>query len=223
MSNTKSNSAPNPAPSRGVGWLIAPVLIFAAITAMFALALSSGDPSKLPSALIGKPVPLTSFKPLENLRDGGREVPGFDAVTLGRLSKDGEQPSANTGASPTPRVSVVNFWSSWCVPCVHEHPHLVELQKRVDVNLFGVNYKDAPTAARRFLGRYGNPFSKVGVDPRGRGAIDWGVYGTPETFVIDARGIITYKHVGPISADSLEKELLPAIKAAQAATAPTTN
>jgi cytochrome c biogenesis protein CcmG/thiol:disulfide interchange protein DsbE len=165
---------------------------------LFALALRSGDPSKLPSALLGKPVPAVTLGPLEGLADSGRPVPGFASADLAQG-----------------QVSIVNFWASWCVPCVQEHPLLVALKERAGVRLYGVNYKDQATAARRFLGRYGNPFTAVGVDTDGRAAIEWGVYGMPETFVIDGKGRIAFKHVGPISAETLETKILPAIRAAQ--------
>lgn len=188
---------------KGRGWAMAPLLIFVAIAGLFAFALTSGDPSKLPSALIGRPVPQTEFPALEGLLDGGRPVPGFHAADLARGT-----------------VSVVNFWASWCVPCIEEHPLLLALKARTGVALYGVNYKDRAEAGRRFLGRYGNPFTAVGTDSAGRNAIEWGVYGMPETFVINGQGEIAYKHVGPISKESLEKALLPAIAAAQAAGAP---
>jgi cytochrome c biogenesis protein CcmG/thiol:disulfide interchange protein DsbE len=101
------------------------------------------------------------------------------------------------------------------VPCVQEQPVLVALKQRSSAKLYGVNYKDQEIAARRFLGRYGNPFEAVGVDSDGRGAIEWGVYGMPETFVVDGSGKIVYKHVGPITAETLETKVLPAIRAAQ--------
>ncbi|MDX2258664.1 MAG: DsbE family thiol:disulfide interchange protein [Hyphomicrobiaceae bacterium] len=183
------------------GWVVVPALIFAAMTGMFALALTSGDPSKLPSALIGKPVPGTQFAPVPDLTADGRAVSGFTSADLGK----GE-------------VTVVNFWASWCAPCVAEHPHLVDLANRTGVRLFGVNYKDDPAAARRFLGRYGNPFAAVGADPSGRGAIEWGVYGMPETFVIDGAGRIAHKHVGPLTAASLAEVIIPALDRARAAT-----
>jgi cytochrome c biogenesis protein CcmG/thiol:disulfide interchange protein DsbE len=113
------------------------------------------------------------------------------------------------------KVSVVNFWASWCGPCVEEHPLLVRLSGDPDIKLYGVNYKDQAVNARRFLGRYGNPFTAVGVDANGRAAIDWGVYGMPETFVVDGRGVIAYKHVGPLTSKSLAAQLLPAIEAAK--------
>ena len=177
--------------------LMMPLAIFAALAALFAFALSGGDPSKLPSALIGKPVPQVTFTAVEGLTDGTTPVRGFSAADLA----DGK---------PT----VVNFWASWCVPCVQEHPLLVALTVKTGVRLMGVNYKDQPTAARRFLGRYGNPFAAVGADANGRGAIEWGVYGMPETFVVDGKGTIVYKHVGPITAETLEAKIIPAVKAA---------
>ncbi len=180
------------------GWVIAPLIIFAAIAAMFYYALQTGDPSRLPSALIGKPAPNLTLEPVPDLVNNGQPVPGLTPGDLGRG-----------------RVSVVNFWASWCVPCVQEHPVLVELTRRADVDLFGINYKDQAPAARRFLGRYGNPFRAVGVDDNGRAAIEWGVYGMPETFVVDGAGRIVYKHVGPISPEALEKQMLPAIEAAR--------
>jgi cytochrome c biogenesis protein CcmG/thiol:disulfide interchange protein DsbE len=190
-------SAPQASPKRGFNRLLMPLAIFAALAALFAFALSGGDPSKLPSALIGKPVPQVSFPAVEGLTDGPTAVRGFSAVDLA----DGK---------PT----VVNFWASWCVPCVQEHPLLVALTVKTGVRLMGVNYKDQPTAARRFLGRYGNPFTFVGADANGRGAIEWGVYGMPETFVVDGKGTIVFKHVGPITPETLETKIIPAVKAA---------
>ena len=186
-------------PRKSWSWAAAPFLIFAAIAGLFAFALTSGDPTKLPSALIGRPVPQTEFPPLEGLLDAGQSVPGFTSADLAQG-----------------KVSVVNFWASWCVPCIEEHPLLIALRERTGVALYGVNYKDQAEAGRRFLGRYGNPFTAVGTDRSGRGAIEWGVYGMPETFVINGRGEIAYKHVGPISKESLERQLVPAIAAAQA-------
>ena len=179
--------------------LIWPLAIFLVLAGLFALALRAGDPSKLPSALIGKMAPPTELKPLEDLTDGaGRPVGGFASMELAQ----GE-------------VSVVNFWSSWCIPCVEEHPVLVRLKEKTGVRVFGINYKDQPAAARRFLGRYGNPFVAVGVDGNGRTAIEWGVYGMPETFIVDGKGQITYRHVGPITAEVLEAKIIPAIRAAE--------
>jgi cytochrome c biogenesis protein CcmG/thiol:disulfide interchange protein DsbE len=176
-----------------------PLAIFCTLALIFAFALKSGDPSKLPSALIGKPVPAITLAGLDGLSDGGRAVDGFASADLA-----------------AGQVSVVNFWASWCLPCVQEHPLLVALKDKTGVRLYGVNYKDQAAAARRFLGRYGNPFAAVGVDGDGRAAIEWGVYGMPETFVIDGQGRIAYKHVGPITAQTLETKIIPAIRAAEA-------
>jgi cytochrome c biogenesis protein CcmG, thiol:disulfide interchange protein DsbE len=177
---------------------VLPVLIFVAVAGLFAVALRSGDPSKLPSALVGKQVPVSSFPALNGLLADGKTVPGFSNSDL----KMG-------------RPSVVNFWASWCGPCADEHPLIAELKIKGGVDVFGVNYKDDPAAARRFLGRYGNPYTAVGTDADGSMAIDWGVYGMPETFVINGRGEIIYKHVGPLSAEAIEGKLMPAIKASQ--------
>ncbi|MGD9668658.1 MAG: DsbE family thiol:disulfide interchange protein [Hyphomicrobiaceae bacterium] len=183
---------------RRSGWVVLPVAMFFGLAIMFAFALFSGDPSKLPSALIGRPAPQTEFAPLEGLKNADHPVPGFKTADLA----DGN-------------VKLVNFWASWCIPCVQEHPMLIELAKRTGISILGVNYKDDPAAARRFIGRYGNPYKAVGVDPQGRGAIEWGVYGMPESFVVDAKGRIAYKHVGPISMESLEEKVIPAIEKAR--------
>jgi cytochrome c biogenesis protein CcmG/thiol:disulfide interchange protein DsbE len=182
--------------SAAVVW---PLAVFAVLAAIFAFALRTGDPSKLPSALIGKTVPAIELPGLEGLTDAGRAVGGFAGADLAKG-----------------QVSVVNFWASWCVPCVQEHPVLAALKERTGVRVFGVNYKDQAAAARRFLGRYGNPYFAVGVDGNGRAAIEWGVYGMPETFVVNGRGEIVYKHVGPITPEALEAKIIPVIRATQA-------
>jgi cytochrome c biogenesis protein CcmG/thiol:disulfide interchange protein DsbE len=184
---------------RGSRALLWPLAIFCVLAAIFAFALRTGDPSKLPSALIGQRAPDLQLTPIEGLTDGTHAVPAFSAADLAQG-----------------HVSVVNFWASWCVPCVQEHPLLVSLKDRTGARLYGVNYKDQPAAARRFLGRYGNPFTAVGADNNGRAAIDWGVYGMPETFVVNGRGEIVYKHVGPITPQTLEAKVIPAIRAAGA-------
>jgi cytochrome c biogenesis protein CcmG/thiol:disulfide interchange protein DsbE len=194
--------AAKPGARRSLGWVAAPLLIFVVIAGMFAFALTSGDPRKLPSALIGRPVPATDFAALEGLVVDGRPVPGFTSADLAKG-----------------KVTVVNFWASWCTECIVEHPLLTDLASRTGVEIYGVNYKDQTAAARRYLGRYGNPYAAVGVDT-GRNAIEWGVYGMPETFVIDGAGKIAFKHVGAISAESVEKSLIPAIEKARAPAAP---
>jgi cytochrome c biogenesis protein CcmG/thiol:disulfide interchange protein DsbE len=196
-----ANEPSSPARKRGLGWVIAPVVVFAALVGLFAFALQGGDPSRLPSALIGKAAPVTQFPALEGLVAEGKPVPGFSSAELA-----------------TGKPVIVNFWASWCVPCAEEQPLLVDLQNRTGVALYGVNYKDDTVAARRFLGRYGNPFTAVGTDDKGRGAIEWGVYGMPETFVLNGKGEIVFKHVGPISQQSIETMLIPAIARAQSLT-----
>jgi cytochrome c biogenesis protein CcmG/thiol:disulfide interchange protein DsbE len=196
-----ANEPSSPAHKRGLGWVIAPVVVFAALVGLFAFALQGGDPSKLPSALIGKAAPATQFPALEGLVAGEKPVPGFTSAELA-----------------TGKPVIVNFWASWCVPCAEEQPLLVDLQNRTGVALYGVNYKDDTVAARRFLGRYGNPFTAVGTDDHGRGAIEWGVYGMPETFVLNGNGEIVFKHVGPISQQSIETVLIPAIARASSLT-----
>ncbi len=188
------------APRRGLGWVVAPVLIFAVLAAVFAFALKTGDPTKLPSALIGKPAPTTAFPALDGLVEGGKAMPGFTSADLAKG-----------------RVTIVNFWASWCIPCVEEHPLLGTLRKRAGIDLYGVSYKDSASNAHQFLARYGNPFTALGVDASGRAAIEWGVYGMPETFIVDGKGRISYKHVGPINPQSIEQKILPAIEKAKTA------
>ena len=168
-------------------WLmLLPLVAFMALAALFWLRLGDGDPSRIPSALIGHPAPQTALPALEGLANNGTQVPGLD-------------PAAFKG-----KVSIVNVWASWCVPCHDEAPLLTELAKDNRIQLIGINYKDSPDNARRFLGRYGNPFASVGVDGNGRAAIEWGVYGVPETFIVGRDGKIAYKLVGPITPDNIE-------------------
>ena len=185
---SKPSTPTAPAPRRS--FLMAlPLIAFAGLAALFWLRLGSGDPSRIPSALIGHPAPQTSLPPLTGLLSDGTQVPGLDpAIFKGK-------------------VSVVNVWASWCVPCHDEAPLLTELAKDTRLQLVGINYKDAPDNARRFLGRYGNPFGVVGVDANGRAAIEWGVYGVPETFVVGREGTIVYKLVGPITPDNIDSVL----------------
>ena len=175
---------------RSSRWLMAlPLIVFAALAAIFWFRLGSGDPSRIPSALIGHPAPQTALPPLEGLTDNGAPIPGLDPATF------------------KGKVSVVNVWASWCVPCHDEAPLLTELGRDKRLQIVGINYKDAAENARRFLGRYGNPFGIVGVDVNGRASIEWGVYGVPETFIVGREGTIVYKLVGPVTADNINTVL----------------
>jgi cytochrome c biogenesis protein CcmG, thiol:disulfide interchange protein DsbE len=185
MSETSNNDAP-----RTSRWLVAlPLIAFAGLAALFWFRLGSGDPSRIPSALIGRPAPQTALPALEGLLNNGTQVPGLD-------------PSVFKG-----KVSIVNVWASWCVPCHDEAPLLTELSQDRRLQIVGINYKDSADNARRFLGRYGNPFGMVGVDANGRASIEWGVYGVPETFVVGREGKIVYKLVGPLTPDNVDTVL----------------
>jgi len=179
--------------------VLAPLVIFLGLVALFLIRLYSGDPSRIPSALIGQPAPQTNLPPVAGLNRNGMPVPGIDAASF-------------KGA-----VTVVNVWASWCVPCHDEAPLLMGLAQDARLRIIGINYKDEPENARRFLGRYGNPFAAAGADRNGRAAIEWGVYGVPETFVVGRDASIAYKLVGPITPDNLDKVLKPEIEKALAA------
>ena len=166
-----------------------PLLALAALAAIFWFRLGNSDPSRIPSALIGHPAPPTALPALEGLVHNGAQVPGLD-------------PSVFKG-----KVSVVNVWASWCIPCHDEAPLLTDLGQDSRLQIVGINYKDAPANARRFLGRYGNPFGIVGVDTNGRAAIEWGVYGVPETFIVGREGTIVYKMVGPVTPENIDSVL----------------
>lgn len=146
------------------------------------------DPSTLPSALIGKPAPEFSLPPLEGRDDRG-------------LSR------ADLGGKPM----LVNMFASWCVPCRMEHPLLTRLKEQ-GVIIQGINYKDRPQDARAWLAELGDPFQHLGADRDGRAAIDWGVYGVPETYVIDKQGRIAYRHVGPLQPEDLTRTILPLLE-----------
>jgi cytochrome c biogenesis protein CcmG/thiol:disulfide interchange protein DsbE len=193
MTDTPRSTVP-----RRRSWLVAvPLLAFVTLAGLFWFRLQSGDPARIPSALIGRPAPQTVLPPLEGLTDeGGAAVAGLD-------------PAAFKGA-----VSVVNVWASWCVPCHDEAPLLLQLAQDKRIRLVGINYKDAADNARRFLGRYGNPFGTVGVDANGRASIEWGVYGVPETFVVGRDGAIAYKLIGPITRENIDAVLKPEIEKA---------
>jgi cytochrome c biogenesis protein CcmG/thiol:disulfide interchange protein DsbE len=179
--------------------VLLPLVLFLALAALFFFRLGSGDPSTIPSALIGRPVPQTDLPAIPGLTRDGAQVPGLAA-------------DAFRGA-----VTLVNVWASWCVPCHDEAPILLQLAEDKRIRVVGINYKDQPDNARRFIGRYGNPFAAAGADANGRASIDWGVYGVPETFVVGRDGRIAHKLVGPITPENLDTVLKPALEKALAA------
>jgi cytochrome c biogenesis protein CcmG/thiol:disulfide interchange protein DsbE len=182
-------------PKRSRLMLLLPLAIFLALAAVFLMQLLSGrDISEVPSALIGQPAPVTNLPPLE-----GGSLPGLDSKQFAG------------------KVTLLNVFASWCAPCREEHPVLLALAEDKRYALVALNYKDKPENARRFLGELGNPFSAIGADEAGRTAIDWGVYGVPETFVVGKDGRIAYKHVGPLTPDSVRDQLLPQVEKALAA------
>jgi cytochrome c biogenesis protein CcmG/thiol:disulfide interchange protein DsbE len=176
--------------------LLLPLAGFLALAVLFLFRLGAGDPSQLPSALIGRPAPAVDLPPVRDLTKDGQPVPGLAASDFAG------------------RVTLVNVWASWCVPCHDEAPLLVKLSEDKRIRIAGINYKDHPENARRFLGRYGNPFAVAGADPNGRAAIEWGVYGVPETFIVGRDGKIAYKLVGPITQENIESVLKPELEKA---------
>lgn len=182
-------------------WLmLLPLALFLALAGLFLYRLGAGDPSAIPSALIGRQAPLTDLPPLEGLTRDGKPLPGLLAADM------------------RGQVTVLNVWASWCGPCRDEAPLLMRMADDRRYRLVGLNYKDEPANALKFLARFGNPFVAVGADPKGRAGIDWGVYGVPETFVIGRDGRIAYKLVGPITPDNLAALRLEIDKALAAGT-----
>ncbi|MBN7806243.1 DsbE family thiol:disulfide interchange protein [Agrobacterium rosae] len=198
MKDTERAAAPSRGKSRYILALL-PLLAFAGFAAIAAKMLyeqdvNGLDVSAIPSALINTKAPSLSLPPLE-----GANVPALnDAAIKGKLT-------------------LVNVFASWCVPCRQEHPMLKELAKDERLNIVGINYKDKSDNALRFLGELGNPYAAIGIDPNGKAAIDWGVYGIPETYLVGRDGTIVYKKVGPIDAATYERDLIPAIEKAAAA------
>ena len=187
------------APRKRSIWLtLLPVALFAALAGLFTYSLQTGDPSRLPSVLINKPAPEFNLPALEGLARDGKQLPGIKSADL----KAG-------------KVHVLNFFASWCTGCREEHPVLEVFQRMKVAPLVGIDYKDAPSNALRFLGQHGNPYDIVGVDRKGRTGIDWGVYGIPETFIVDGEGIVRYKHIGPISPRDLKEIIIPEIEKAR--------
>ena len=192
--------APETEKARGGGRLryllaLLPLVVFVAVAIVFFRQLESGkDISEIPSALLGTKAPTLALPAL----DGARVPALTDAAIHGKLS-------------------LVNVFASWCVPCRQEHPLLKELAKDPRITLVGINYKDRNENALRFLGELGNPYAAIGVDPNGKAAIDWGVYGIPESYLVAADGTILYKRVGPFDDKSVQEGLYPAIEKALAA------
>jgi len=178
--------------------VLVPLIAFLGLAALFMYRLGAGDPSRIPSALIGHPAPETNLPPLPGLERDGKPVPGLASADF------------------KGQVTLLNVWASWCVPCRDEAPLLLALAADRRIRIAGINYKDQADNARRFLGRYGNPFVVNGVDANGRAAIEWGVYGVPETFVVGRDGRIAYKLIGPITPDNLDTALKSAIEQALA-------
>ena len=169
--------------------MMLPVAVFAGFAGLAGWALMRDDPNSVPSALIAREAPAV----------GTTTLPGKTQLTDEMLRQPG--------------VKLVNFWASWCAPCRAEHPTLVKLQAE-GLTILGVNYKDKPENAIGFLAELGNPYAAIGADA-GRLGIEWGVYGVPETFVIDAKGQVILRHAGPITEQELERVIRPAIAKAR--------
>ena len=197
---TKPSAGDEPAKarSRRIAVLV-PLAVFLALAALFFIRLGAGDISCIPSALIGRPAPATDLPPVPGLARGGEPVPGLETAAF------------------KGNVSVVNVWASWCAPCADEAPLLLRLAADKRVRVVGINYKDAPENAAKFLARYGNPYAATGADSNGRASIEWGVYGVPETFVVGRDAKIAYKLIGPITRENLDSVLRREVEKALAA------
>ena len=166
-----------------------PIALFLVLAGYFWLALTSGrDPHDLPSAMIDKP------------------APAFDLAGIGGA------PGVDRAAVAGGGVTLVNFFASWCIPCRVEHPLLMNLSQRLGVPLYGIAYKDRPEDTQQFLQQLGDPYRRIGLDESGRVGIDFGVYGVPETYVVDKEGRIRLRHVGPLTAEDVTRELAPLIQ-----------
>jgi cytochrome c biogenesis protein CcmG/thiol:disulfide interchange protein DsbE len=171
-------------------FFIAPILFLIGLAVVFYAGLQGGPTNVLPSPLVGKAAPDIALPPLD------AQAKSFARNELGQG-----------------RPTIINFWASWCAPCRIEHSTLEGLAAGGGVTLYGVDYKDDPKAARGFLNELGNPFAKINTDREGRAAIDWGVTGVPETFVVDGNGVIRVHYAGPLTEDILQRLILPALKA----------
>jgi cytochrome c biogenesis protein CcmG/thiol:disulfide interchange protein DsbE len=168
-----------------------PLAVFLALAGLLYKGLSL-DPRKVPSPLIDKPAPAFSLTRLNDPQ-----------ATLGSADLKG-------------KVSLFNVWATWCVACRSEHPVLMQLAESGRVAIYGLNYKDEREKAKNWLVRYGDPYIANAFDSDGRVGIDWGVYGTPETFIVDQQGIIRHKHIGPLTVDVLRDEILPLVEKLEA-------
>jgi cytochrome c biogenesis protein CcmG, thiol:disulfide interchange protein DsbE len=177
---------------------VLPVALFGLLALGFLYSLFRSNPEQLPSVLIGKPAPKFALPAIPGVERNGVAVPGFATADLG-------------GG----KVSIVNVWASWCIPCRDEQPLLGTIAERLKVPIYGINQKDSAANAVEFLKNLGNPFEKIGADGNGRASIDWGVYGVPETYVVDGAGRIAYKYIGPLTPEAIEKELRPAVERAR--------
>lgn len=179
-------------PARRRSWLPSLVLlIFIGLVVIFWQGLGREDPNALPSTLVGRPAPTLVLEPL------------------------GDTPLLEDRALREGGVKLVNFWASWCAPCRAEHPQLQRLAD-AGIPVYGVNYKDEPGKALGFLAELGNPYALLGADRSGRQAIEWGVYGVPETFVLDASGKVLLRFPGPMTSDVIARKIMPAIEKARA-------
>jgi cytochrome c biogenesis protein CcmG, thiol:disulfide interchange protein DsbE len=197
-----SDASPDSAgrvPTGRIILVLLPLVLFLGLAGLFYFRLiTTRDVSFIPSVLIGRDAPATDLPPVAGLERDGKPVPGLAAADFKGT------------------VTVLNVWASWCEPCRDEAPLLVQLGRDPRIRMVGINYKDKADNARRFLGRYGNPFAASGVDANGRAGIEWGVYGVPETFIIGRDGKIAYKLVGPVTPENIRQVLKPEIERALA-------
>lgn len=166
---------------------VLPVVLLLGIAVLFAVGLRH-DPGIVPSVLIDKPAPEFDLPPLLDGKAG-----------LATADLKGQ-------------VALVNVFASWCIPCRVEHPLFMRLAEEGGVPIYGINYKNAPEDAKRWLAELGDPYARIGADRDGRAGIEWGVYGVPETFVVDGTGTIRFKHVGPLTAEVLEETIMPLVR-----------
>jgi cytochrome c biogenesis protein CcmG/thiol:disulfide interchange protein DsbE len=181
----------------GRSWVtLAPIIVFAALALIFLVQLlRGGSTGEIASVLIGRPAPVTDLAPLDGMMVGGTQLPGI------------------TNATFTGKITILNVWGSWCAPCRAEHPYVLALGNDDRIQVVGLNQRDPTNNAISFLYEMGNPFDAIGADPNGRASIDWGVYGVPESFLIDRNGIVRYKMIGPMTDARYRDEMMPQIEA----------